>query len=84
VSLLSDWPTLAWIFIHPLKLPAGARLWMLLPLMACVMVVYRATRVRSPREMPRRTVVDFVGVVVAMSLIAVAFYLAHAAARRWL
>lgn len=76
--------TLGWLFINPLTLPPGARLWMLLPLVACVAVVYRATRARSPREMPRATVFNFVSIVVGMVLIAVAFYLAHAAARRFL
>jgi hypothetical protein len=75
---------LGWLFINPLKLPAGARMWLLLPLVACVAVVYRATRARTVREMPRNTVVTFVNIVVGMVLIAVAFYLVHAAARHWL
>ena len=81
---LSTGPVLGWVFVNPLKLPAGARLWMLLPLVACVAVVYRATRARQVREMPRSTVFTFLNIVVGMALIAIAFYLAHAAARRWL
>ncbi len=81
---LSSDGILGWLFINPLKLPAGARMWMLLPLVACVAVVYRATRARTVREMPRTTVVTFANIVVGMVLIAVAFYLVHAAARRWL
>ena len=81
---LATSPTLGWVFVNPLKLPAGARLWMLLPLVACVAVVYRATRARRLRDMPRSTVFTFLNIVVGMALIAIAFCLAHAAARRWL
>ena len=71
---------LAWIpFIHPLKLPAGARLWMFLPLAACIAVVYRATRARTARELPRATVTTFVNIVVGMCLIAIAAYAIHEA-----
>lgn len=73
----------AWIFLHPLPFPAGARFWMLLPLVACVAVVYRATRVRAAREMPRATVTSFLSIVVGMSAIAGAFYGAHLLARRF-
>jgi len=71
---------LAWIpFIHPLPLPAGSRLWMFLPLAACVAVVYRATRARTARELPRATLKTFVNIVVGMCLIAIAAYAIHAA-----
>ncbi len=75
---------LGWLFLNPLKLPAGARLWMMLPLLACVAVVYRATRARTARELPRATLFTYLNIVVGMALIAIAFYLVHAAARRWL
>ena len=75
---------LGWLFIHPLSLPYGARLWMMLPLVACVALVYRATRARQVREMPRATAVTFIYTVVGMALIAVAFYLVHVAVRRFL
>ncbi len=69
---------LAWIpFIHPLHLPEGARLWMFLPLAACVAVVYRATRARTARELPRATLKTFVNIVVGMCLIAIAAYAIH-------
>jgi hypothetical protein len=69
---------LAWIpFIHPLPLPDGARLWMFLPLAACVAVVYRATRARTARELPRATVRTFINIVVGMCLIAIAAYVIH-------
>ncbi|MGD8451247.1 MAG: hypothetical protein PVJ57_05460 [Phycisphaerae bacterium] len=72
---------LAWIpFVHPLKLPPGARLWMVLPLVLCVAVVYRATRARSVRDLPKATVWTFVNIIVGMVAIAVAFYLVHHAA----
>jgi hypothetical protein len=76
--------TLGWLFLNPLKLPAGARLWMLLPLVACVAVVYRVTRARDLRQMPRATVLTFVNIVVGMALIAAAFYLVHMGVKRYL
>ena len=69
---------LAALFIHPLKLFPGGRLWMFLPLALCVALVYRATRSRTPRELPLKTVVTFFQIVIGMSLIAVAFYGLHA------
>jgi hypothetical protein len=73
------WPDLAaWIpFLHPVKLPPGARLWMFFPLILCVALVYRATRSRSVRDMPRATVGTFAYVCIGMIAIAVAFYLLH-------
>ncbi len=74
---------LAMIFVNPLPFPAWARLWMLLPLVACVAAVYRATRVRHVREMPRATVFTFINIVVGMGLIALAFYVVTEVVRRW-
>jgi len=71
------------LFVHPLELPSGARLWMLLPLVACVATVYRATRARSARELPRATIITFIQIVVGMVAIAAAFYLVHLAARHY-
>ena len=69
---------LAWIpFIHPLTLPAGARLWMFLPLAACVAVVYRATRARTVQELPFATVKTFINIVIGMIAIAIAAYALH-------
>jgi hypothetical protein len=74
----------AWFpFIHPLKLPAGARLWMFLPLAACVAVVYRATRARTARELPRATLKTFLSIVIGMWLIAIAAYGIHTAVLRF-
>ena len=68
----------AWIpFIHPLSLPSGARLWMFLPLAACVAIVYRATRVRDAREMPKAAFRTFINIIIGMCLIAVAAYVIH-------
>jgi hypothetical protein len=83
MSALLTASVLSTLFVQPLHLPAGTRLWMMLPLIGCVAVVYRATRVRSPREMPWATTRTFFSIVVGMGLIAVAFYLAHLAARRF-
>ncbi len=70
------WLTLALLFITPLKLPVG-RLWMFLPLALSIAVVYRATRAREPRRMIRSTAITFANIVVGMSLIAIAFYVAY-------
>jgi hypothetical protein len=75
---------LGWLFLNPLKLPAGARLWMLLPLVACVAVVYRVTRARDLSRMPRATAITFLNIVVGMALIAVAFYLVHLGVKYYL
>lgn len=70
--------TLAWIpFVHPLELPRAARLWMFLPLAVCVAVVYRATRAKDARELPRATAITLVNIVVGMVLIAAAAYTIH-------
>jgi hypothetical protein len=73
-----------WLFLHPVDLPNSARLWMLLPLVACVATVYRATRARTVAEMPAATVISFVQIIVGMAAIALAFYLAHVIAMRYL
>jgi 1,4-dihydroxy-2-naphthoate octaprenyltransferase len=76
--------SLAWVFVHPVHLPSWARLWMLLPLVACVATVYRATRARNARQLPRSTLVSFVTIVVGMVLIAAAFFVVHFIVRRYL
>jgi hypothetical protein len=74
---------LALLFVNPFKLPAGARLWMFLPLALCIAVVYRGTRARTARELPRATLITFINIVVGMILIALAAYLVHAVVLRW-
>lgn len=75
---------LGWIpFLHPVKIPTGARLWMVLPLVLCVAAVYRATRVRTVRQMPKATLVTFVNIIIGMVAIAVAFYVVHQAVLHW-
>lgn len=84
---MTSWlgPLLAWIpFWNPVKLPSSARLWMVLPLVLCVAVVYRATRARGAHEMPKATALTFVNIMLGMIAIALAFYLVCHAARRWL
>ena len=71
--------TPAWVpFLNPITLPPGGRLWMFLPLALCVALVYRATRARTVRELPRPTIINFIQIVVGMILIAVGFYVLHA------
>jgi hypothetical protein len=79
-----DVTTLAWLLVKPLDLPAGLRIWMLLPLVLCVATVYRATRTREPARMWRSTALTFVNIIVGMTAIALAFYVAHWLARRFL
>lgn len=77
-------PILAMLFVRPLPFPSWARLWMLLPLVACVAVVYRATRVRHAGQIPRGALISFTQIVVGMVLIALAFYLVDMGVRRLL
>ncbi len=69
---------LAWIpFVHPIDLPDAARLWMLLPLAACIALVYRATRSRDVDEMPWLTLKTFATIIVVMWGLAIGAYLLH-------
>ncbi len=81
---LADAPLLGWLMLHPITLPDSWRLWMLLPLVACVALVYRATRARTASELPWPTVKTFVQILVGMVLIALGFWVAHGAAIRFL
>lgn len=74
----------AWYpFIHPLTLPAGARLWTFFPLALCVAAVYRATRAKNTKELTKSTALTFVNIVVGMILLALAAYGVHQAVLRW-
>ena len=75
--------TLAALFLHPLDLPAGARLWMFLPLAVCIAAVYRGTRAHTVRELPRATAITLLHIVAGMVVIALVAYAVHAAALRW-
>ena len=57
-------------------------MWMFLPLVLCIAVVYRATRARSLDKMPRATLFTFVNISVGMVAIAAAFYLVNQVALR--
>jgi hypothetical protein len=72
-----DEPLLATLFITPMKLPEGARLWTFLPLALCIATVYRATRARHMGEMVRGTLIAFVHIVLGMVAIAAGAYLLH-------
>lgn len=80
----ADAATLAWLFVNPIDLPSGARLWMLLPLIICVALVYRATRIRTAQKLWKSTITTSVNILVGMLLIAGAFYVAHLLAQRLL
>ncbi|MBK9126536.1 MAG: hypothetical protein IPM13_01905 [Phycisphaerales bacterium] len=75
---------LGWLMLHPITLPDSWRLWMLLPLVACVALVYRATRARQASELPWPTVKTFFQILAGMVLIALGFWVAHWAAIRFL
>ncbi len=77
-------PLIATLFLDPIALPPTWRFWMMFPLVACVAVVYRATRARTPGELLWPTIVNFAQIVVGMALIGAAFYAAHWAAIRFL
>ncbi len=74
---------LATLFVHPLTLPAGARLWMVIPLVLCIAVVYRATRSRQVAELPLASLKAALNILVGMVAIAVGFYGLHEAVLRW-
>lgn len=74
---------LAALFVNPIKLPGGARLWTFLPLALSVAVVYRATRARSAAELPGPTIKNFLNIALAMAGIAVGFYILHEIALRY-
>lgn len=82
MMLGGDTPLLAWLFVQPLSMPAALRFWMIVPLLACVAVVYRATRVMNVSGLKRRTLTNFLSVLVGMFLIAVGFFAAHQLAMR--
>lgn len=63
---------LATLFLHPIRLPENAKLWMVLPLTLCVAIVYRATRAYSVSELPRATLITFLSILTGMVLIAAA------------
>lgn len=84
---MSPWPSLliAWMpFIHPIELPVQLRLWMFVPLAACIAVVYRATRSRSTEGLLRRSAVTWINIIVGMWLLALAALGVHEAALRFL
>lgn len=75
---------LATLFVEPIALPSTWRFWMMFPLVACVALVYRATRAQTAGELLWPAVVNFFQIVIGMGLIAAAFYAAHWAAIRFL
>lgn len=86
--LLTSWIVVtalpaATLFVEPLKLPAGARLWMFLPLALCIAVVYQGTRAETAREIVWPATRTFINLVLGMTAIAVGFYIAHQLALRW-
>jgi hypothetical protein len=68
---------MATLFVRPIELPPWMRLWMFLPLAACIALVYRATRARSPEELPRATALTFLNIVMGMVALAGATYVLH-------
>ncbi|MBL8878972.1 MAG: hypothetical protein JNG88_07610 [Phycisphaerales bacterium] len=74
---LGDSLPLGTLFIHPIKLPHGARLWMLFPLVFCVAAVYRASRAQSPGEIVGPTLRTFVSILLGMFGIAIGLLIAH-------
>ena len=69
--------SLAALFVHPLKLPPGGRLFLFFPLALCIAIVYRVTRAERAAELPWPTIKNFLAIVLGMWAIALAFFAAH-------
>lgn len=74
---------LGMLFVTPLTLPTALKLWMFLPLALCVALVYRATRARTPGDLPRATLITFLSIVAGMVAIAAGAYVLHLVAIRF-
>lgn len=77
VLALGDGGALGALFIHPIKLPQGARLWMMFPLVFCVAAVYRASRAQAPGEIVGPTLRTFVNILLGMFAIAFGLLITH-------
>lgn len=53
-------------FIEPITIPSNVRLWMLLPLVFSVAVVYKTIRCRDTREIPAASAVLWVTILLGM------------------
>lgn len=73
MSTLEGWL----LFVHPLGIPAGTRLWFFLPLALCVALVYRVVRGIDGEPFVRRTAVTFANIVVGMVAIALSAWVLH-------
>ncbi|MCJ7544252.1 MAG: hypothetical protein MUP47_06760 [Phycisphaerae bacterium] len=56
--------TLGTIFWHPMTLPCDSLLWLMLPLMVSVAIVYKTVRTRNLRRLPLE-ILGLVGYVAA-------------------
>jgi hypothetical protein len=74
-SLLLMWIPIwhAW----PWSFSPGARLLSFFPLVLCIAIVYRATRVRHVEELPKGVVITFLNMVLFMGGITVGLYLLY-------
>lgn len=75
--------SLATLFVHPIALRPGVRLWLFFPLAACIALVYQATRVNHAGVIGRPALRTFINLVVGMIAIALGFYLLHQVAVRF-
>ena len=80
---LAGAPPLATLFVHPLKLPPGGRLFLFFPLALCIAIVYRVTRAERVGDLPWPSFKNFLGIVLARWALALAFFAAHQLAIRW-
>lgn len=65
IPILEAWP---WAFTP------GARLLSFFPLVLCIAIVYRATRIRRIEEMPKGVAITFLNMVFFMGGLTVALY----------
>lgn len=75
--------SLGLLFIHPLKLPPRAHIWMLFPLVFCVAAVYRASRARAPAEIVFPTLRTFASILAGMFAIAIGLLILHEVVLRY-
>ncbi len=65
------------IFHHPLTISFDMELWLVLPLLLAVGLVYKTLRVRRPADLPREMVFLAVYMAGGLVLLCLALWMAH-------
>ncbi|MFP4355161.1 MAG: hypothetical protein ACLFUJ_08535 [Phycisphaerae bacterium] len=66
---------LAKLFYYPITLPYYGQIWMLLPLLVAVAVVYKAARSRHIRDVPKETAITLAYMFVGLLALSVVLWL---------